>query len=128
MKPTTVIFDMYETLVTQYKSKQVFGKDMSEDLGIPLEKFYSEWQRTEEERSIGKMSLEEALTKNMLCYRNENGTQELTSKDKALIDYIARKRLTCKLRQFQHLHEGIVPMLSKLIEEVFKKLGISYDE
>lgn len=55
-----VIFDMFETLVTLYSVPQYFGRNIAADLGADIEAFYPLWHETEEARSKGKMSLEEA--------------------------------------------------------------------
>ena len=69
-----VIFDMYETLITHYESPLYFGSQMAADAGIPEEKFLELWRSTEEERTVGKISLEEVLTrilKQNHCYSED---------------------------------------------------------
>ena len=56
-----VIFDMFETLITHYHSPLYFGTQMAADAGIPEDKFQALWRSTEHERTIGKLTLEEAL-------------------------------------------------------------------
>ena len=56
-----VIFDMFETLITHYHSPLYFGAQMAEDAGIPEAKFQSLWRPTEQDRTIGKLTLEEVL-------------------------------------------------------------------
>ena len=56
-----VIFDMYETLITLFKSPLYFGTQMAIDAGISEEKFQELWKPTEIHRTIGKMTLEEVL-------------------------------------------------------------------
>lgn len=56
-----VIFDMYETLITLFDSPLYFGTQMAIDAGIPENKFQELWEPTESDRTIGKLTLEEAL-------------------------------------------------------------------
>lgn len=53
-----IIFDMYETLITLYESPLYFGTQMALDAGIEKEKFQELWKSMEEDRTIGKITLE----------------------------------------------------------------------
>ena len=56
-----VIFDMYETLITHFNSPLYFGKQMAEDIGIPEKKFREIWDTTDNDRTIGALTLEEVV-------------------------------------------------------------------
>lgn len=56
-----VIFDMYKTLITLYESPPYFGTQIALDAGIEEEKFQELWNSKEEDRTIGKITLEEIL-------------------------------------------------------------------
>ena len=104
-----VIFDMYETLITHFIDgvSLYFGTQMAADAGIPEEKFQEMWRPTERERSIGKISLEEILTrilKENNCYSEE------------LLQKIVQKRIGLKAALFEHLHPEIIPMFEGLRE------------
>ena len=58
-----VIFDMYETLITHYNCPLYFSTEMAADAGIPVEKFQPLWRSTEYERTVGKMSFEDIITR-----------------------------------------------------------------
>ena len=103
-----VIFDMYETLITLYESPLYFGSQMALDAGIEEDKFQKLWSAAEEDRTIGKITLEEILEKILKendCYSDSK------------IDYIVRKRIKCKEEAFEHLHAEILPMLRALKEK-----------
>lgn len=57
-----VIFDMYEMLITLYGSPVYFGTQIALDAGIAEDKFQKPWN-AEEDRAIGKITLEEILEK-----------------------------------------------------------------
>ncbi len=78
---------------------------MAEDAGIPEDKFQSLWRPTENERSIGKLSLEEVL---IMILRENHCYSE------ALLKKIIEKRIAAKEECFRHLHSEIIPMLLTL--------------
>ena len=102
-----VIFDMYETLITHYNSPLYFGAEMAQDAGIPKEKFYYLWRGLDHERTIGKIELEELLERIL----RENGCYS-----KACLNELVAKRVAAKEECFKHLHNEIIPMLSKIRE------------
>lgn len=103
-----VIFDMYETLITHFKTPLYFGAQMAFDAGIAEEKFLEIWRAEEENRTIGKVTLEEVLEK---ILRKNNSFSEET------MNYIINKRICCKEEAFEHLHKEIIPMLRTLKEK-----------
>ncbi len=105
-----VIFDMFETLITHYNSPLYFGAHMAEDAGIPEDKLQSIWRPTEEERTIGKLTLEEVLEKIL---------RENQCFSEVLLKQIVDKRIAAKEACFRHLHSEIIPMLSMLKERGF---------
>ena len=56
-----VVFDMFETLVTLFEGRTYFGEDIAKDLGADPAIFRKEWHSIEDERSVGKYSIEEGL-------------------------------------------------------------------
>ena len=58
-----VIFDMYETLITLFESPVYFSTQMAEDAGIPEEDFRKIWRATEEDRTTGKVRVEEVVAR-----------------------------------------------------------------
>lgn len=110
MRYRAVIFDMYETLVTQLRSPLYYGTQIAEDLGLPPEMFLPRWRQTEEARATGKQTFEdvmEMLMREFGVYSPERHRQ------------IADRRWLVQADCFRHLHPQILPMLSEL-----KKQGI----
>lgn len=103
-----VIFDMYETLITHYRTPLYFSAEMAADAGIPPDRFRALWRATEAARSTGKMTLEAALE----MILRETGCYSDT-----LLAALAAKRVAVKEDCFRHLHPEIVPMLSRLKEK-----------
>lgn len=106
-----VIFDMYETLITLFESPLYFGTQIAGDIGINVDTFLEVWDATEEERSIGKVTLEEVLE--MIMRKHQCYSDELLKK-------VVTKRIAAKRECFCHLHPEIIPMLSELKKRKIK--------
>ena len=105
MSIQAVIFDMYETLVTQFCSPLYYGTQIAEDLGLLPEEFLPGWRATEEARATGKLTFEETMEQLMKAhgiYTPETHRQ------------VVEKRIAIQADCFNHLHPGILPMLSGL--------------
>lgn len=105
-----IIFDMYETLITHYNCPLYFSTEMAADAGVPVEKFQPLWRSTEYERTVGKMTFEDVITRIL---------EENNCYSKAVLKKISDKRTAIKEECFKHLHEEILPMLEEL-----KKQGV----
>ena len=103
-----VIFDMYETLITQYECPQYFAAQMALDAGVDEARFQQLWRPTEDDRSIGTYSLEEIL---------ENVLRKCDCFSKSKLREIVAKRMRSKEQAFEHLHSEIIPMLTKIKEK-----------
>lgn len=100
-----VVFDMFETLITHFKSPLYFGNQIASDAGLSEADFRRYWDATGDDRTVGKMTLEEALTlafKGNGCYTDE------------LLERVVSKRIETKKDCFRHLHPEIVPMMRAL--------------
>ena len=101
----SLIFDMYETLITHYRSPLYFGEQMANDAGILWDDFKIIWRETDYDRCIGNATLEEVIEK--ILRKNECYSEKL------LTDMV-EKRIEAKRECFRHLHEEILPMFSEL--------------
>lgn len=109
-----VVFDMFETLVTHFESPVYMAKQICEDIGITEQKFREIWDKTDEDRTLGKKSLEEvieAILRANNCYSCE------------LFEMIIEKRKQSKVECFNHIHSEITPMLTA-IKEMNIKVGL----
>ena len=100
-----VIFDMFETLITHHNSPLYYGAHMAVDAGIPVEEFLPLWRKTEEDRTIGKYTVDEVVAdilKQKDCFSEE------------LVELIVNKRKNVTKVCFENLHPEIIPMLSEL--------------
>ena len=116
MKIKAVIFDMFETLVTHYKHPLYFGEQIAEDIGISNEDFQRIWNASDEDRTIGKKTLETVLTDILEEYR-------IYSKER--LNHIVSKRIATKQKCFDDLDVNIVPMFEELKRKDLKIALIS---
>ena len=123
MKTKAVFFDMYETLITHYRSPLYFGAEMAEDIGIPKEDFFRLWRdpSVDHDRTVGKITLKEILSRIM----KENGCY-----DEQLMNGLIAKRTAVKEECFRHLHDDIIPLLTALKAADIRIVLVSncYDE
>ena len=61
MKYRAVIFDMYETLVTQLRRPLYYGTQIAGDSGLSPEAFLPGWRSTEEARSTGRQTFDDVI-------------------------------------------------------------------
>lgn len=100
-----VIFDMFETLITHFESPLYMGKQISKDIGIDEQKFREIWDTLDEDRTLGKRSLEEVIEEILKvnhCYSPQ------------LFEKIITKRKMSKRECFEHIHPEIIPLFNTL--------------
>lgn len=100
-----VIFDMYETLITHYKTDLYFSEDMARDAKVEYQDFYRIWKGTDAERTLGKMTFSEVIRR--ILVENNAWSQKK-------FDLIIKKRTQTKQKLFEKLHPEILPMLDGL--------------
>ncbi|MBP5608977.1 MAG: HAD-IA family hydrolase [Lachnospiraceae bacterium] len=106
-----VIFDMFETLVTLFEGRTYFGEDIAADTGVDPAAFRKEWHSIENDRSIGKYTIEEGLEvvfKRLGVY----------SEDK--VKLASSKRWEALGDTFNAIPEGSKELLKKLKENGLK--------
>lgn len=113
---TTVIFDMYETLVTMCQSKAYKGANIAADLGLDEKVFREVWDTSDDDRTLGHKDFEETIRFSMEvndCFSEK------------ILQEIVRKRIESQVEYFNHLHPEIVPMLQELKKRQVKIALIS---
>ena len=99
------IFDMYETLVTLFDGPVYLATQMAEDSGIPEDDFLALWRQTEDDRTLGKITIDEVIEGILKKY--DRYTEEKVNR-------IMDKRIRYKKEVFDHLHPEIIPMMETL--------------
>ena len=84
-----VIFDMFETLVSLFEGRTYFGENIAADVGADVTSFRKEWHLIEDDRTIGKYTIEEGLElvlKNLGIYSKEKVETAARKRREALED------------------------------------------
>ena len=94
-----VIFDMYETLITQYGGPVYFRAQMAADAAIDPMLFDALWIPSENDRTIGKQTLEETI---------EQILRQTGKYSEETFQTIISGRKAAKADCFCHLHSEII--------------------
>lgn len=106
MKYKAVIFDLFETLITEWGHKKYTKSEMCADLGIEKDRFDFFWDEKEEARYLGDISFEDSI-----LYVCENCGK--TVDDSALSDIID-KRVATKSACFEYVNPDVYRLLERL--------------
>lgn len=109
-----VIFDMFETLITHFEGPVYMAKQIANDIGITEQKFREIWDTTDDDRTLGKRTLEEVIEEVLKvnnCYSAE------------LFERIITKRKLSKIECFEHIHPEIIPLFTTF-KEMNLKIGL----
>ena len=109
-----VIFDMYETLVTQYSGDLYFGEEIAKDLQIEERNFMPIWKGSQNDRSIGKITFEEVI---------ENVMREYNLFSLEKFNFVVERRMNFEKEVFSHMNEEVIPML-RILKDKGIKLGL----
>jgi putative hydrolase of the HAD superfamily len=108
-----VIFDLFETLVTERGRPKYTTRDIALDLNVDYQEFRSEWVSLHNERYLGKLSGTVQVFQRILANLG-------TSRDENLLITISNKRDECKRKCFEVIEPQILTMLSEIKERGYK--------
>lgn len=106
MKYKAVIFDLFETLITEWGHKKYTKSEMSADLGIEREKFDFFWDEKEEARYLGDISFEDSIL--YVCKKCGKTV------DNSVLSAIVDKRVETKSVCFEYVNPDVYMLLEKL--------------
>ena len=106
MKYKVVIFDLFETLITEWGHKKYTKNEMCADLGIEREKFDIYWDEKGDDRYLGEISFEDSLL--YVCEKMEK------SIDASVIANIIDKRIRTKSVCFEYVNPDVFQLLKNL--------------
>ena len=106
MKYKAVIFDLFETLITEWGHKKYTKNEMCSDLGIDRDKFDLYWDEKEKERYIGKISFGDSI-----LYICEKCGKNI---DNSTLSYITDKRIKTKSLCFEYINRDVFQLLDNL--------------
>lgn len=106
MKYKAVIFDLFETLITEWGHKKYTKAEMSADLGIAPDKFDTYWEENENERYIGNIDFAESIR--YVCEKCGTGV------DDTALSIITEKRVSTKSVCFEYVDPDVFGLLDEL--------------
>lgn len=106
MKCKAVIFDLFETLITEWGHKKYTKNEMCSDLGIEREEFDLYWEEKEQERYIGKIDFADSIR-----YVCEKCSKQI---DGPTLEAITGKRIKTKSACFEYVDPDVFQLLSNL--------------
>ena len=101
-----VIFDLFETLITEWGHEKYTKKKISEDLGLDLELFNRYWEENEQGRYQGKVSFEDSIR--YVCMRC--GVTLLPE----TLARVTGKRMATKAACFDFIDPDIIVLVKEL--------------
>ena len=111
MKCRAIIFDLFETLITEWGHKKYTKNEMCSDLGIEREEFDLYWEEKEQERYLGKIDFVDSIR--YVC--EKCGIQI----DDSILTAITDKRIKTKSTCFDYVDPEVFQLLSHL-----KSMGV----
>lgn len=106
MKHKAVIFDLYETLITEWGHKKYTKNDMSADLGVEREIFDMYWDEKEQERYVGEINFEDSI-----LYVCKSCGKCI---DNSLLSSVVDKRIRTKSACFEYVIPDVYQLLKNL--------------
>ena len=111
MQYKVVIFDLFETLITEWGHKKYTKNEMCADVGIERERFDKFWNEKEDDRYLGNISFKDSLL--YVCKKCEKSIADST------LTAVIEKRITTKAACF----DGVLPDVFRLLRTL-KDMGI----
>ena len=107
-----VIFDLYETLITEWVSRKYLSSQCARDLDIDPALFREMWNSRHHAMDTGRLSYRQVLSQIL--------TAAGKTPDDALMDACEEKRITGKNDCFSAIDENVLQMLSALKQQGLK--------
>lgn len=108
MQYKAVVFDLFETLMTEWGHKKYTKNEMCADLGVERAEFDVFWDEKEQDRYIGSMSFEDSIL--YVCEKCGKNVDTSTISD--IID----KRIKTKSVCFEYVYPEVFQLLKTLRE------------
>ncbi len=104
---TTVFFDLFETLISEWENGKRKASYSTDKLGLTPEVYSEEWKKRKQLQEVGHYSSYSHALQNMVESRNVQVEREL-------LTYLENERMIGKARSFEKIDRGILSALSSL--------------
>ena len=117
MRYKAVVFDLFETLITEWGHKKYTKREMCADLGVDKDAFDPFWEEKEEERYIGKISFEDSI----LYACGQCGKKP----EQEIFEKVIAERVRTKAECFRFIQPELFQLLKALREQGLKTAILS---
>ena len=117
MKYKAVIFDLFETLITEWGHEKYTKKAMCADLGVDKDTFDVYWEEKEQDRYLGSISFEDSV-----LYACGKCDKQI---DPDLLARVTEKRVRTKSECFKYVLPEVYQLLQTLREMGLKTAIVS---
>ena len=117
MKYKAAMFDLFETLITEWGHEKYTKKAMCADLGVDKEDFDVFWEEKEQERYLGSINFEDSV-----LYACENINRQI---DPELLAGVKEKRVKTKSECFKYVLPEVYQLLNTIREMGLKTAIVS---
>jgi putative hydrolase of the HAD superfamily len=111
-----VFFDLYETLITEWKNEKKKTVYSTKALGLNSKIFKQEWDSRREMRMDGTFPDHQSVLRDILSAHGRKVDPEV-------IERVHQERVRCKTVPFQEMHPEVIELL-KLLKTLNIKLGL----
>ena len=108
-----VVFDLFETLVTEWGRYKYTKQDMATDLGLDREDFAREWKKLRNDMNLGVFRDMESVIKHLAAALNAKPIDRLVSE-------VCRKLDENKSEIYQNANHGVLAMVKTLKARGYK--------
>ena len=121
MRYKAVVFDLFETLITEWGHKKYTKREMCADLGVDKAAFDPFWEEKEEERYIGKISFEDSI-----LYACEQCGKK---PEQEIFEKVIAERVRTKAECFRFIQPELFQLLKALRElyQYFDEVILSFE-
>ncbi|MBP5490483.1 MAG: HAD-IA family hydrolase [Lachnospiraceae bacterium] len=112
-----LLFDLFETLITEWGHEKYTKRKMCADLGVDKEEFDVLWEEKEEERYLGEIDFEGSI-----LYAGSKLGREISAETLA---YVLNRRMSAKAACFEHIDPEVFRLLEELRSRGFRTAIVS---
>ena len=117
MKYKAVLFDLFETLITEWGHEKYTKSRMCTDLGVDKDRFNIYWEEKEQDRYLGNIDFEESV-----IYACSKCNKDI---DRSTMSRIVEKRKETKAKCFEYIHPDVFKLLTTIRANGLKTAMVS---
>ena len=117
MKYKAAVFDLFETLITEWGHEKYTKSKMCADLGVEKDRFDIYWEEKEQDRYLGIIDFEDSI-----LYACSQCNKDI---DNATLKRVLEKRTETKSKCFEFIHPDVFELLTAIRNSGMKTAIVS---